>query len=316
MSSPKAELIGHDAVRPEIKGMVSNIQKFSTHDGPGIRTTVFLKSCPLRCKWCDNPETWQSRPVIMFVPIRCRECGKCVAVCPEGAISMDKENKIDWQRCTTCLKCADACKYDALRRVGTEMTAEEVDKVVRGDEVFYRCSGGGVTISGGEPLVQPDFTAEIFRLCRKVGIHTALDTSGFGSAEDVAKVIRYVDLVLLDLKIMDPVEHIKITGVPNESILNNAKYMAGKTEVRISFPLVKGVNDSMDNLRAMAEFCKPLGIKAIDVEPLHKLAGQKYTFLGLESPFGSLEKMSDAEVEEVRNVFHSYGFETTRARAF
>ena len=300
------------------KGLVANIQKFSIHDGPGIRTTFFLKGCPLRCRWCDNPETWEPYAQVMCIPVRCVECGKCVPVCPEGAISLSKESKviIDRQRCNSCLKCVEVCKYDALRMIGREMTPEEVLKVVMEDAVFYQTSGGGMTISGGEPLMQPDFVAEVFRLCKQEGIHTTLDTSGFAQPEAVEKVLEYVDLVLLDIKHMNPPEHVKWCGVSNELILKNAELMAKKREVRFSLPLVKGVNDSEKNLIETAEFAMSLGVKAIDVEPLHKLAAQKYKFIGLESPFSDLEKFSDDEVEKVRRIFESYGLETTKGRAF
>ena len=308
-----------DAIKSSaIKGLVANIQKFSTHDGPGIRTTVFVQHCPLRCRWCDNPETWESYAQVMCIPVRCVECGECVPVCPEGAISLSKESKIiiDRQRCNSCLKCVEVCKYDALRRTGMEMTPEEVLKVVGEDAIFYQTSGGGMTISGGEPLLQPDFVGEVFRLCKQEGIHTALDTSGFAQPEAVEKVLEYVDLVLLDIKHMDSVEHVKWCGVPNELILKNAELMVKECEVRISFPLVKGVNDSEKNLIETAEFARALGVKAIDVEPFHKLAAQKYKFLGIESPFNDLEKFSDEEVERVRRKFESYGLETTQGRAF
>ncbi|MBT9140848.1 MAG: Choline trimethylamine-lyase activating enzyme [Dehalococcoidia bacterium] len=229
---------------------------------------------------------------------------------------MSKENKIDRQRCTLCMQCVEVCKHEALRKTGMEMTAEEVVRVAEEDMIFYRTSGGGVTISGGEPLMQPDFVAEVFRLCKRKAIPTALDTSGFAKPEDVEKVLKYVDLVLLDIKHMDPVEHNKWTGVSNELVLKNAELMAKKREVRISLPLVKGVNDSERNLEETVEFARSLGIKAVDIEPLHKLAEQKYKFLGLESPFGDLEKISDEEAEAVREKLASYRLETTIGRAF
>ena len=301
-----------------IKGLVSNVQKFSIHDGPGIRTTIFVKGCPLRCRWCDNPETWESYSQVLCIPQRCVECGKCAPVCPQGAIILNKESKviIDRQRCNSCLKCVEVCKYGALRQTGVEMTAEEAVRVVMEDVMFYQTSGGGMTISGGEPLLQPDFVAEVFRLCKQEGLHTALDTSGFAQPEVVDKVLEYVDLVLLDIKHMNPLDHLKWCGVSNELIHENAKLMAKKREVRFSLPMVKGVNDSEKNLRETAEFAISLGVKAIDVEPLHKLASQKYKFLGLESPFDDLEKFSDEEVEKVRRIFESYGLKTTKGRAF
>ena len=253
---------------------------------------------------------------MMYIPVRCIDCGKCVEVCPEGALSMDRDNKVDWDKCTFCLKCVEACRQDAMRRAGEEISAEELYRIIEEDRIFYGTSGGGVTLSGGEPLSQPDFITEIFRLCRRGSIHTALDTSGLGNSEDLVKVLKYVDLVLLDIKQMDPIEHIKWTGVSNDVILKNARIMAEKCEVRISLPLVSGVNNSRRNIEQMAEFAKELGIKAIDVEPLHKLASQKYKFLGMESPFEDLEKVSDEEVEEIREIFHSYGLVTTKGRDF
>ena len=165
-------------------------------------------------------------------------------------------------------------------------------------------------------MSQPDFVSDILRLCKKAAIHTAIDTTGLANPEDLEKVLRYVDLVLLDIKHMDALEHKKWTGVSNEIILKNAKIMAEKREVRISIPFVKGFNDSQKNLKETAEFAKSLGIKAIDVEPLHKLADQKYRFLGIESPFEDLQKLSDEEVEEIRDIFQSYGLETTKGRDF
>jgi pyruvate formate lyase activating enzyme len=298
-----------------MQGLVANIQKFSIHDGPGIRTTVFVKGCPLRCKWCSNPEAFNPYPEIMFRDKKCRESGKCIEICPEGAITMDRNNKIDGKRCTRCMECVEACKYGALEKVGVEMTPEEVVKVVEEDMPFYKSSNGGLTMCGGEPLMQADFTAEVFKLCKRKNIHTVLDTSGFAKPEDVEKVLKYTDLVLLDIKHMDPVVHKRWTGASNELILKNAELMAKRTEVRISLPLVKGVNDSEKNVKETVEFSASLGIRWIDVEPFHTIATAKYKSLGLENPYTDFVKFSDEEVEEIRGKIKSWGLRTTKGRA-
>ena len=298
-----------------VKGIITNIQRLTIHDGPGIRTTVFLKGCPLRCVWCDNPETWHEYPEIFFYDIRCVECGRCVKACPLGIVTMDKANKIDRAKCTLCMKCVEACLYGALQKVGEEVTAEYVVDEVAKDSLFYRNSGGGVTLSGGEPLYQPVFTAEIFKLCKEKFIHTTLDTSGYASREAVRQVLKYTDLVLFDIKHMDPEKHKKYTGVSNELILENAEFMADKVEIRIGIPLIPGFNDSEDNLKKTAEFAASIGVKWIDLMPIHKVGAQKYKFLGLEPPYSRWEKIPDEKVGEIRKLIESFGLRTTIGRS-
>lgn len=298
-----------------VKGIITNIQRLTIHDGPGIRTTVFLKGCPLRCVWCDNPETWYEHPEIFFYEVKCVECGRCVKACPLGIVTMDKSGKIDRTKCILCMKCVEACLYGALQKVGEEVTAEYVVNEVAKDSLFYRNSGGGVTLSGGEPLYQPVFTAEVFKLCKEKFIHTALDTSGYAGREAVRQVLRYTDLVLFDIKHMDAEKHKKYTGVTNELILENAEFIAGKVETRIGIPLIPGFNDSEDNLKKTAEFAASIGVKWIDLMPIHKVGAQKYKFLGLESPYSRWEKIPDERVGEIRKLIESFGLKTTIGRS-
>ncbi len=298
---------------------VTEIQRLSVHDGPGIRTTVFVKGCPLRCKWCSNPETWNPHPELYYIAKKCVECGKCVQSCPENAIGMDKRRKIDRQKCTLCMLCVQACKNGALEKVGREVTPKELSEKIKEDYPFYVRSNGGVTISGGEPLYQPDFVSQLLKICHEEGIHTCIDTSGYAELKNVKQVLKHVDLVLLDIKQMDSVTHRKWTGVPNELILKNAELMASECEVRISLPLIAGVNDSEENMRKTTEFAASLGIEYIDVLPFHRLGASKYEYLGLKSPFSDFRGMSsvawDKRVDRVIESIKSHGLKTTKGRS-
>jgi pyruvate formate lyase activating enzyme len=296
------------------KGMITEIVKFATHDGPGIRTSIFIKGCPLRCKWCSNPETVKPYPEIWFIARKCTECGECIKVCPDNAISMDKEHKIDRQKCTLCMRCVEACKNKAIEKIGMEVTPEEVAEIVKSDRPFFIRSGGGVTASGGEPLCLPNFTSCLFKLCHEYGITTVLDTCGYAPPEHLEQVLNHTDLVLLDIKHMSPTEHEKGTGITNEVILENAKLMARKCKVRISLPLIPKFNDSEDNVRKTAEFACSLGISAIDIEPLHKLGTSKYEYLDLKSPFSDFEDVTEEKVKEVIKIIESHGLKTTKRR--
>jgi len=295
--------------------VITEIKRFAIHDGPGIRTTIFVKGCPLSCKWCSNPETHKSYPEIYFIAKKCQESGKCTKVCPEDAISMNKNQKIDRRRCTLCMLCVEACKYGVLEKVGREMTPEEVAEKIAEDYPFYINSGGGMTISGGEPLYHPDFTSCLLQICHEKNISTVLDTSGYAKPEDVERVIKHVDIVLLDIKHMSPREHKEWTGVSNELILENAQLMVSKCNVRVSLPLVSGVNDSEDNVKKTIEFTASLGIKHIDIVPFHRLGESKYQFLGLKSPFSNFKNIPDEKVNDVVKMIESYGLEATKGRA-
>lgn len=294
---------------------ITQIERFSTYDGYGIRSTVFVKGCPLRCKWCANPETQKPYPEIYFIASKCKECGECVKACPEQVVTMDMGNKIDRSHCNLCMKCVESCRYEALQKVGLEMTLQEIAQEVAKDIPFYKRSKGGVTISGGEPLFQPHFTLELLRLCQEKGIHTCIDTSGYGAQEYVEQVLRYVDLALVDIKCMDTAKHKQWTGVSNDLILKNVALMASQCEVRISLVLIQGVNDNEENVRKTAEFAASIGVEWIDVLPFHRLGESKYAYLGLPLPYSGFDEIPEEVINRVIEIIASCGLKPTRGRS-
>lgn len=273
-------------------GRVLNIQHFCTHDGPGIRTTVFLKGCPLRCKWCSNPESIHPKPELAYNLKKCigeKQCGYCITACPESAIFVvgdgaDDKVHINWDLCTNCGQCVPVCPTEALYEFGREMTVEEVLAEVEQDSSFYRESGGGITVSGGECLLQPDFTAALLAEAHQRGIGTAIETAGNVPWPFMEKVLQHVDLMLHDHKCTDPERHKKWTGVTNERILANFQ-KAYETFPEKKFlartPLIPGVNDDEGHIRAVLAFIRPYP-NVIDYEllPYHRFGESKYGFLG------------------------------------
>lgn len=294
-------------------GMIADIKKFETHDGPGIRTTVFIKGCFLRCKWCANPETLAPSPQLYFIPKKCKGCGKCAEVCQAGAISMISDSRVERQKCTLCMRCVEACPYSAFEQVGRVMTVDEIMKGVEKDKPFYGLDGG-LTISGGEPLYQPDFTRELLKKSKEKGISTVLDTTGYAKWEVYDEILRFTDMVLLDIKHMDPDKHLEGTGVSNKIILENAKLIAEKCATRISIPLIPDYNNTLENLTATAEFLKTINIEWVDILPLHSLGSSKYEYLGLVSPYPEIGEINKEEVVKAKDMFTEYGFKTTIGR--
>jgi len=297
----------------EQTGIITEIKKFATHDGPGIRTTVFLKGCPLRCTWCANPETQLPYPQLYYMPRRCKEYGGCVSICPEGAISMDTEHKLDRSACTRCMKCVQGCPNGAFRQVGMLTTVADVMKDIEKDIPFYG-KEGGMTLSGGEPLFQPAFAIALLKSCRERKISTVLDTCGYAPSDVVEGAMRYTDLVLLDIKHMDSVQHRQATGVDNDLILQNAEIMARMTDVRISLPLIPGFNDSRFNLSETARFVISLGIDHVDINPLHVLGTDKYLCLGLESPYTQMSSIKKHDLSRAKEIFEELGIKVTVGR--
>ena len=269
-----------------MKGLIFNFQRYSIHDGPGIRTLVFLKGCPLRCIWCCNPESQTLVTEIEFHHQLCTQCGKCITACPTGAINSDllllSAPKIDPSKCQHCGACVDVCPSGALKRIGEWYTPEQVMHEVLKDAAVFRRSGGGVTLSGGEPMSQPEFTYEVLKACYEHNIHTALETTGAVRWNLYEKILPVTDLFLYDLKHMDSRIHEKLTGVPNQQILENAHRISqsGK-DVIVRIPFIPGINTDEQNLSALAEFTASIKPLEIHLMPFHQLGKDKYERLGL-----------------------------------
>ena len=272
---------------------VFNIQTYSIHDGPGIRTTVFVKGCPLRCLWCANPESNLAKPQLMTYSSKCTGCGQCLPKCPKGAISIGPYGEgeslkyiaiTDRTKCVDCGACVKVCPAEAREIAGKTMTVREVIDKVKKDKLFYDGSGGGMTVSGGEPLSHPDFVANLMAAAHAEGITTCIETSSFGSREAVDKIYPHVDLALLDVKHMDNTTHEKLTGVPNTYILENIRHIALdlKVPVIIRVPTMPGYNDSPENIIATAKFAQTLGDNVlVNLLPAPKLGESKNESLGV-----------------------------------
>ena len=293
-------------------GIVFDIRKFSIHDGPGIRTTVFLKGCPLRCRWCHNPEGLNPGLEMMFWARRCSGCGACLSACPQGAISQDGGVvSTDREKCTLCGACVATCYTEARQIVGREMSVAQVLAEIERDLPFYDESGGGVTFSGGEPLAQPDFVRALLRACKEKGIHTALDTCGFAPWEVLDSIRETVDLFLYDLKMMDEARHRQFTGVSNGPILSNLQALSQRGHaIVIRIPLIPGINDDEENLRQTGAFAAALPhLLRVDILPYHSMSGDKYDRLGRTYPLPETRPPSAGEVAGIMQMLRDFGLE-------
>ena len=259
-------------------GLVFDIQRYSIHDGPGIRTTVFLKGCPLRCYWCQNPESQSAKPEIFFDRSRCSGCGECLRVCPEGAGSLSNGRvRLDREICRGCGKCIDVCPQETRKLVGRSMTVDEVMGPILKDVKFYENSGGGVTLSGGEPTAQLHFSLALLRRCKELGLHTALETCGYVSRTNLEKLLEYTDFFLYDIKHLHGGKYLEGTGENNVRILENARRIAQVRPMIVRVPLIPDFNDSPEEIRAIARFVKKeLGSIKVELLPYNRLGEGKY----------------------------------------
>lgn len=290
-------------------GVVFDVRRFAIHDGPGIRTTVFLKGCPLRCWWCHNPEGLSAGPEVVWRGERCTRCGSCIETCPEEALTWTGDAPVlDGHRCTLCGECADACYADAREVLGRTMTVAQVLAEVERDRPFYEQSGGGVTFSGGEPLAQPDFLTDLLAACRVRDLHTVLDTSGHASWEVVDRLRQDVHLFLYDLKVVDDARHREVTGVSNAVILDNlTRLAAGGHDIVLRLPLIPGLNDDEDNLRATATLASDLGLQRLEVLPYHRLGSDKYARLGRDRAMPETAPPTEDRVAAIVATLRGFG---------
>lgn len=259
-------------------GMIFDVKRYAIHDGPGIRTTVFLKGCPLKCLWCHNPEGIAREQEFMWWKERCTVCRDCQDVCTRGAISFSDDSLLlDQVECDLCGACVDVCHSQALKLVGKEMTVTQVIKEIEKDMVFYDESGGGVTFSGGEPLMQPNFLLNLLNACKELGIHTSVDTCGYANLDILLKISKHVDLFLYDLKVINDEKHMKFTGVSNKLILENLEKLSKNGQkVIVRFPLVPGVNDEEKDIIELGAFVSSLkSAKELSILPYHKAGFEK-----------------------------------------
>ncbi len=299
-----------------LSALVTNIQGYSIHDGPGIRTSVFLKGCALACRWCANPECISSKPELGFLKSLCVRCAACVTACPEQAVTHDGAGfpQTDRTRCTGCGECVSACTHKARVIYGRMMSVEEVLRLVSADKLFYESSGGGVTVTGGEPLMWHEFVRALFNKLHDDGIHTCIETCGCVEQAALLDVLPVTDYVLFDLKVMNPVAHRKHTGKSNELILSNARLVASsQAEFLFRMPVIPGVNDSEDNVAETASFLKTLGERAerIELMPYHRLGESKYAAIGRRYPLHGLQPMDLQDVEPVKRAFEMNGIQCT-----
>ena len=293
-------------------GKLFNIQKFSIHDGPGVRTTVFLKGCPLKCRWCSNPESQELKTQILFNRDKCVKCLSCISVCPNKLIKMDSCGNIvrDLKRCTSCMKCVNICPERALSSDSFQMTSSDVLDVCMQDKDFYDESGGGVTISGGEGMLQHAFTKELALLLKENKVHTAIETTGCVDENIFNDLIKVFDLLLFDVKHYNSERHKEGTGQGNELILKNLEYaLLSGTDVLLRIPIIPGFNASPSDAEGFAELFTKLQVKRTQLLPFHQMGQRKYEFLQRSYDFEDKKALHDEDLDEYIKIFKDRGID-------
>ncbi len=295
-----------------VSGTITDIQRFSIHDGPGIRTTVFFKGCNQRCFWCHNPETLASGPELQLFLDRCIACGACFEACSEGAHQIvEGERRFNREACLACGACVDTCYAQALVLMGETQSVDQVVETILRDRAFYETSGGGVTLSGGEPLLQPAFAQAILTQCQKAGIHTAIETAANLPWETIVGILPVTDLIMMDIKVLDSDRHKAVTGVPNQRILQNALRLGAKpVDLVIRTPIVPGVNDDEASIAAIADFCAQLpNLRYYELLRFHAMAQSKYASLEMDYPAAELVAPSKELMARLTEVAQSFGLD-------
>lgn len=290
-------------------GILTTIQRMSIHDGRGIRSTLFLKGCNMRCRWCHNPETWSRTPQLQQFPAKCIHCRECLDKCEDHALSLSPKGiRINRKLCTVCNACTEACPSGALSLVGERISEEEAFRRIQKDIPFFAQTGGGVTASGGEPLLQAEFLQEFFGLCRKAGINTAVETNLTAEWETVERLLPYVDTWMCDLKTADHALHKNVTGMGSKRIISNLKALAARqAAVIVRTPVVPGVNDSLDQIEAICNLLKPMEnrIQAYELLRFHTLGFDKFTSCGMENPLAEAQELPQERFDALRHYAKS-----------
>ena len=301
------------------QGILTDIDRFSTHDGPGIRTAIFFQGCPLRCAWCHSPETQPPLPVPVYRKMRCIGCLSCLHACPAGAISPPNAAPdngeppglaLNRELCARCLRCTQVCPTGAMAPSGRWRSLEEICELLSQDEAFYRNSGGGVTLSGGEILMQASFAEAVLLECRARGIHTAIETCGYGSTEDLLRLAALSDLIYYDVKLLDPEKHRQYTGVDNRLILHNLQALAQtRRDIVVRIPCIPGVNDSPGEIRATAAHVRSLGLTRLELLPYNGAAPAKYEWVFRDYPLPALREREASYYEGLREIVRGQGLD-------